>query len=54
MSEQASFQQLLVTNFGLSPSGYAGSRGDVGYVGSGGVSGYTGSVGPAGAGASGV
>ena len=45
MSEQASFQQLLVTNFGLSPSGYAGSRGDVGYVGSGGVSGYTGSVG---------
>jgi hypothetical protein len=52
MSEQASFQQLLVTNFGLSPSGYAGSRGDVGYVGSGGVLGYTGSIGPAGAGAS--
>ena len=47
-----SLQQLLVTNFGLSPSGYAGSRGDVGYVGSSGVNGYTGSVGPAGAGAS--
>jgi hypothetical protein len=44
MSDQASFQQLLVTNFGLSPSGYAGSRGDTGYVGSGGL-GYTGSSG---------
>jgi hypothetical protein len=49
---EKSLQQLLVTNFGLSPSGYAGSRGDTGYVGSGGL-GYTGSVGPAGAGASG-
>jgi hypothetical protein len=39
-----SLQQLLVTNFGLSPSGYAGSRGDTGYVGSGGL-GYTGSSG---------
>ena len=37
MSDQASFQQLLVTNFGLSPSGYAGSRGDTGYVGSAGA-----------------
>jgi len=39
-----SLQQLLVTNFGLSPSGYTGSRGDTGYVGSGGL-GYTGSRG---------
>ena len=39
-----SFQQLLVTNYGLSPSGYAGSRGDTGYVGSIGI-GYTGSTG---------
>ena len=50
-----SFQQLLVTNYGLSPSGYAGSRGDTGYVGSIGIgytgstgSGYTGSAGPTG------
>ena len=43
--DDLSLQQLLVTNFGLSPSGYAGSRGDVGYVGSGGNLGYTGSVG---------
>ena len=33
-----SLQQLLTTNFGLSPSGYTGSRGDVGYVGSAGSS----------------
>ena len=46
--DDLSLQQLLVTNFGLSHSGYAGSRGDTGYVGSGGL-GYTGSVGPAGA-----
>jgi hypothetical protein len=42
--DDLSLQQLLVTNFGLSPSGYAGSRGDTGYVGSGGL-GYTGSAG---------
>ena len=29
-----SLQQLIVTNYGLSPSGYTGSRGDIGYVGS--------------------
>jgi hypothetical protein len=45
-----SLQQLLVTNFGLSPSGYTGSQGTVGYVGSGGVNGYTGSAGAAGSG----
>ena len=33
MSDQ-SLQQLLVTNFGLLPSGYTGSRGAVGFVGS--------------------
>jgi hypothetical protein len=38
MSDQ-SLQQLLVTNFGLLPSGYTGSRG---------VSGFTGSVGTGG------
>jgi hypothetical protein len=58
MAGQASLQQLLVTNFGLSPSGYAGSRGDVGYIGSAGINGYTGSsglgyTGSAGAGSSG-
>jgi hypothetical protein len=42
-----SYQQLIVTNFGLSPSGYAGSRGDIGYTGSTGT-GYTGSIGSAG------
>ena len=42
--DDQSLQQLLVTNFGLSPSGYTGSRGDTGYVGSGGL-GYTGSAG---------
>lgn len=47
--DDQSLQQLLVTNFGLSPSGYTGSRGDTGYVGSGGL-GYTGSAGSAGAG----
>jgi len=41
---QRSFQQLVVTNYGLYPSGYAGSRGDTGYAGSGGL-GYTGSAG---------
>jgi len=48
MSE--SLQQLLVTNFGLSPSGYTGSQGTVGYVGSSGVNGYTGSAGAGGTG----
>jgi len=48
MSE--SLQQLLVTNFGLSPSGYTGSQGVVGYVGSGGTNGYTGSAGAGGTG----
>jgi hypothetical protein len=43
MSE--SLQQLLVTNFGLSPSGYTGSQGAAGYVGSAGANGYTGSAG---------
>jgi hypothetical protein len=43
-----SLQQLLVTNFGLSPSGYTGSEGAVGYVGSGGTNGYTGSAGASG------
>ena len=47
MSDQ-SLQQLLVTNFGLLPSGYTGSRGDSGYTGSSGSEGYTGSVGSAG------
>lgn len=32
-----SLQQLLVTNFGLSPSGYTGSQGAVGYTGSAGA-----------------
>jgi len=32
-----SYQELIITNFGLSPSGYTGSRGDVGYVGSAGA-----------------
>ena len=45
-----SLQQLLVTNFGLSPSGYTGSRGTLGYVGSGGTNGYTGSAGASGTG----
>jgi hypothetical protein len=36
MSEiEKSFQQLLVTNFGLSPSGYTGSTGSQGPAGSG-------------------
>ena len=34
-----SLQQLIITNFGLSPSGYTGSRGDTGYVGSAGAGG---------------
>ena len=51
--DDLSLQQLLVTNFGLSPSGYAGSRGDTGYVGSGGL-GYTGSAGIGYAGSAGV
>jgi hypothetical protein len=29
-----SLQQLIVTNYGLSPSGYTGSRGNIGYAGS--------------------
>jgi hypothetical protein len=33
--EEKSFQQLLVTNFGLSPSGYTGSTGAQGPAGSG-------------------
>jgi hypothetical protein len=41
--DDQSLQQLLVTNFGLSPSGYTGSRGDTGPAG-----GYTGSAGLAG------
>jgi hypothetical protein len=45
-----SLQQLLVTNFGLSPSGYTGSEGTVGYVGSSGTNGYTGSAGASGSG----
>jgi hypothetical protein len=36
-----SFQELLITNYGLLPSGYTGSRG---------VSGYTGSAGTGGGG----
>mgnify|MGYP000149068745 CR=1 FL=1 len=43
-----SLQQLLVTNFGLTPSGYTGSQGALGYVGSAGANGYTGSAGAAG------
>ena len=31
-----SYQELIVTNFGLSPSGYTGSQGAAGYTGSGG------------------
>jgi hypothetical protein len=38
MSDQ-SLQQLLITNFGLLPSGYTGSRGIVGYTGSAGTGG---------------
>ena len=38
-----SFQNLLTTNFGLSPSGYTGSRGDIGYTGSAGTGGGGGS-----------
>jgi len=45
-----SLQQLLVTNFGSSPSGYTGSQGTVGYVGSSGINGYTGSAGAGGSG----
>jgi hypothetical protein len=41
---ERSLQQLLITNFDLSPSGYTGSQGDLGYVGSSGM-GYTGSSG---------
>jgi hypothetical protein len=40
MSDQ-SLQQLLITNFGLLPSGYTGSQG---------VTGYTGSIGTGGGG----
>ena len=40
-----SLQQLLTTNYNLSPSGYVGSRGDVGYTGSAGTGGG-GSAGP--------
>lgn len=44
-----SLNELLTTNFGLSPSGYTGSRGDSGFVGSQGpAGGYTGSRGDAG------
>lgn len=46
-----SLQQLLVTNFGLTPSGYTGSQGAAGYTGSSGTAGYTGSAGAAGTGA---
>ena len=40
-------QTLLTTNFGLSPSGYTGSRGDIGYTGSAapGIDGFIGSSG---------
>ena len=41
MSDQ-SLQQLLITNFGLLPSGYTGSQGAAGAQG---VAGYTGSAG---------
>jgi hypothetical protein len=41
---ERSLQELLITNFDLSPSGYTGSRGGNG------VNGYAGSAGPAGAG----
>jgi hypothetical protein len=34
-----SYQELIVTNFGLSPSGYTGSQGTAGYVGSAGANG---------------
>ena len=44
---ERSLQQLLVTNFDLSPSGYTGSQGENG------INGYTGSIGPAGAGSGG-
>ena len=37
-----SFQQLLVTNYGLQPSGYTGSQGLPGFVGSSGGSGGSG------------
>ena len=56
MSDQ-SLQQLLVTNFGLLPSGYTGSRGDSGYTGSAGaqgIVGYTGSAGTGGGGGASV
>jgi hypothetical protein len=46
MSDKASLQQLLTTNFGLSPSGYTGSAGATGPAGPAG--GYTGSAGSAG------
>ena len=42
MSDQ-SLQQLLITNFGLLPSGYTGSRGTIGYTGSAGTGGGGGS-----------
>jgi len=38
-----SLQQLLITNFGLLPSGYTGSRGIAGYTGSAGAGGGGGS-----------
>jgi collagen type VII alpha len=43
-----SLNALLTTNFGLSPSGYTGSRGVAGYTGSDGYTGSVGSVGPTG------
>ena len=43
-----SLQQLLVTNFGLLPSGYTGSQGISGYTGGSGTDGYTGSAGSVG------
>ena len=52
---QRTAQQILVTNFGSSPSGYTGSQGVGGYVGSSGsngTNGYTGSAGPVGSGTS--
>ena len=45
MPIERSLQQLLITNFALSPSGYVGSRGDIGYTGSA-AAGGGGSAGP--------
>ena len=44
MSDQ-SLQQLLITNFGLLPSGYTGSQGVLGYTGSAGTGGGQGATG---------